>query len=55
MAEFLEPIGQFFTWSIGNLADVAQTITESPVLLAMTAGVMLVGFCFGLVGRLIKL
>lgn len=55
MSAFLTPLSEFFTWSVGNLGDVVSTIVESPVLLAMTAGTLLVGFCFGLVGRLIKL
>lgn len=55
MQAFLIPIGEFFEWSIGSFGKVLETIVSDPILLISTVGVVLVGFVFGLLGRLIRL
>lgn len=55
MQAVLTPIGEFFQWSIGCFGDIMEQIVSSPVLLISTIGVVLVGFVFGLLGRLIRL
>ena len=55
MQAVLTPVGEFFQWSIGNFGKVLETIVSNPILLISTIGVVLVGFVFGLLGRLIRL
>lgn len=55
MSGFLTDIGTFFTQSISWMGDVLDAVTGNPVLMVLVVGMPIVGFAFGLLGRLIRL
>jgi len=55
MATFLADIGTFFTQSVTWMGDILDTVIADPALTVLVIGMPIVGFAFGLLGRLIRL
>lgn len=55
MEAFLGTIGSFFTQSLTWVGDLLSTIISSPGLTIVVFGTLIVGFVFGLVGRLFSI
>lgn len=55
MATFLTDIGTFFTQSLGWMTSILDKVTDSPALTVLVLGFPIVGFAFGILGRLIKM
>lgn len=55
MATFLENVGLFFTQSLEWTGSILDTVVESPALLVMVVGMPIVGFAYGLLGRLFRM
>lgn len=55
MATFLSSIGDFFTQSLTWVGEIMTTITGNAPLTVVVFGFLIVGFAFGLLGRLIKI
>lgn len=55
MTAILSEIGSFFTQSVTWMGDILNTVTESPALLILVIAMPVVGFSFGLLGRLIRM
>lgn len=54
MAAFLENVGSFFTQSLEWTGSILDTVVESLALLVMVVGMPIVGFAYGLLGRLFQ-
>ena len=54
MSAILEALTNVFNWAIGCVGSVAQTVTETPLLLLFVI-VSLVGLGVGMLRRLIRL
>ena len=54
MATLLSQATELFTWVMGNIATIAETITSNPILLIGWL-ITLVGLCVGIVRRLMNL
>ena len=55
MAAFLENVGLFFTQSLEWTGSILTTVIENPALLIMVVGMPIVGFSYGLLGRLFRM
>lgn len=55
MAAILSEIGTFFTQSITWMGDILTEVTSTPALLILVIAMPVVGFAFGLLGRLIRM
>ena len=55
MADILSQIGTFFTQSITWMGDILTEVTSTPALLILVIAMPVVGFAFGLLGRLIRM
>lgn len=55
MTAFLTEIGTFFTQAVGWTADILTQVTADPALTVLVLGFPIVGFSFGLLGRLIRM
>lgn len=55
MATLLSDIGSFFSQSITWMGDILNEVTTSPALLILVIAMPVVGFAFGLLGRLIRM
>lgn len=55
MAAFLTNIGTFFTESVGWATEILGNVTSEPALTVLVLGFPIVGFAFGLLGRLIRM
>lgn len=55
MAEFLTQVGTFFTQSLEWTTSILDTVITSPALLVMVVGMPIVGFAYGLLGRLFRM
>lgn len=55
MSSFLTNIGEFFTQSVGWATDILSNVTSEPALTVLVLGFPIVGFAFGLLGRLIRM
>lgn len=55
MSALLTEIGTFFTQSITWMGDILDEVTTSPALLVLVIAMPVVGFAFGLLGRLIRM
>ena len=55
MSALLTEIGSFFTQSVGWMGDILDTVIASPALLILVIAMPVVGFAFGLLGRLIRM
>lgn len=55
MTAFLTEIGTFFTQAVGWTADILTQVTSDPALTVLVLGFPIVGFSFGLLGRLIRM
>lgn len=55
MSAILTEIGTFFTQSVTWMGDILNTVTDSPALLILVIAMPVVGFAFGLLGRLIRM
>ena len=54
MDAILTAVGDVFTFAIGNVGDVATTISGHPLLLLGCVGVPLSGIGVGMFGRLLR-
>lgn len=54
MADFLTSIGTFFTQSLDWTTTILDEVTSSPALTVIVLGFPIVGFAFGLLGRLFR-
>ena len=55
MSALLTEIGTFFTQSVTWMGDILDTVIASPALLILVIAMPVVGFAFGLLGRLIRM
>ena len=55
MSAILTEIGTFFTQSVTWMGDILDTVIASPALLILVIAMPVVGFAFGLLGRLIRM
>lgn len=55
MDAFLTNIGTFFTQSVEWTTDILSHVTSEPALTVLVLGFPIVGFAFGLLGRLIRM
>lgn len=55
MAAFLTDIGTFFTQAVDWSTTILTNVTDSPALTVLVLGFPIVGFAFGLLGRLIRM
>lgn len=55
MASFLEQVGTFFTQSLEWTGSILTTVISNPALLVMVVGMPIVGFSYGLLGRLFRM
>lgn len=55
MSAFLTEIGTFFTQSLEWTTSVLAEVTSDPALTVLVLGFPIVGFAFGLLGRLIRM
>lgn len=55
MADFLTNIGTFFTQSVTWATDILGEVSAEPALTVLVLGFPIVGFAFGLLGRLIRM
>lgn len=55
MSAFLTEIGTFFTQAVTWMGDILANVTDSPALTVLVLGFPIVGFAFGLLGRLIRM
>ena len=55
MTAFLTEIGTFFTQSVTWATDILSNVTSEPALTVLVLGFPIVGFSFGLLGRLIRM
>lgn len=55
MSSILTEIGTFFTQSVTWMGDILDTVIASPALLILVIAMPVVGFAFGLLGRLIRM
>lgn len=55
MSAFLTEIGTFFTQAVGWTTDILSNVTSEPALTVLVLGFPIVGFAFGLLGRLIRM
>lgn len=55
MQAFLNQVTEFFTTSLGWTTQILDKVVESPALLVMVIGFPIVGFAFGLLGRLFRM
>lgn len=55
MADFLTNIGLFFTESLDWMTSILTSVTSSPALTVLVLGFPIVGFAFGILGRLIRM
>lgn len=55
MSAFLTDIGTFFTQSVTWATDILSKVTAEPALTVLVLGFPIVGFAFGLLGRLIRM
>lgn len=55
MASFLESVGTFFTESLDWTGSILDVVIASPPLLVMVVGMPIVGFAYGLLGRLFRM
>ena len=53
MSTLLSDLTTIVTSAIANVATIAETITETPILLLMT-GIVFLGACVGIFGRLLS-
>ena len=53
MSTLLSDLTTVVTSAIANVATIAETITETPILLLMT-GIVFLGACVGIFGRLLN-
>lgn len=53
MSTLLTDLTTIVTSAIANVATIAETITETPILLLMT-GIVFLGACVGIFGRLLS-
>ena len=54
MANFLTDIGTFFTQALEWTTTILDQVTSSPALTVIVLGFPIVGFAFGLLGRLFR-
>lgn len=54
MANFLTDIGTFFTQSLDWTTTILDKVIDSPALTVIVLGFPIVGFAFGLLGRLFR-
>lgn len=55
MSAFLTDIGTFFTQATTWCTDILSKVTSEPALTVLVLGFPIVGFAFGLLGRLIRM
>lgn len=55
MSAFLTEVGTFFTQSLEWTGSILGTVIESPALMVMVVGMPIVGFAYGLLGRLFRM
>ena len=55
MQAFLTEIGTFFTQSVDWATDILSKVSAEPALTVLVLGFPIVGFAFGLLGRLIRM
>ena len=55
MTAFLTEIGTFFTQSVTWATDILGQVSAEPALTVLVLGFPIVGFAFGLLGRLIRM
>lgn len=55
MSAFLTNIGTFFEQSVGWSTEILSKVTSEPALTVLVLGFPIVGFAFGLLGRLIRM
>ena len=53
MATLLTSLGTVVTKCLGYVGDIATTIVDTPILL-LTTGILLLGGCLGIFGRLLS-
>lgn len=55
MSTLLTEIGAFFTQAITWMSSILTEVTSDPALLILVIAMPVVGFAFGLLGRLIRM
>lgn len=55
MSTFLTEIGTFFTQALDWTTSILDSVTASPALTVLVLGFPIVGFAFGLLGRLFRM
>lgn len=55
MSAFLTEVGLFFTQSLDWTGSILDVVITSPALLVMVVGMPIVGFSYGLLGRLFRM
>ncbi len=55
MSSFLTEVGLFFTQSLEWTGGILDVVITSPALLVMVVGMPIVGFSYGLLGRLFRM
>lgn len=53
MGSLLTQLGTVVTKCLGYVGDIATTIVDTPILL-LTTGILLLGGCIGIFGRLLS-